>query len=66
MVEPAGYRGEAMQARLDLAEFLLRRGRGSEARPILAEVRRFYDHPHTKRRGRAVDELLSRCEEVRA
>jgi tetratricopeptide (TPR) repeat protein len=61
-----GYLENAVVARVDYARFLLDQRRGSEARAQLEIARAFYAHPFVARRRRVVDDLLKRCDEVRA
>jgi len=61
-----GYLELAVIARVDYARFLIDQRRGGEARAQLQIARGFYAHPFVSRRREVVDELLRRCDEVRA
>jgi class 3 adenylate cyclase/tetratricopeptide (TPR) repeat protein len=54
------------EARVEYARFLLRQGRAREARPLLEKVRDFFAHPFVVKRRQEAEELLRRCDEVRA
>jgi tetratricopeptide (TPR) repeat protein len=64
--ERTGYQLIATGARQSYAEFLLVQGRAAEARPLLEKVRDFYAHPLVVKRRQRAEELLRRCDEVRA
>jgi hypothetical protein len=66
LIEPTGYQLLATEARQAYAEFLLVQGRVPEARMLLEKVRDFYGHPFVARRREQAEELLRRCDEVRA
>ena len=61
-----GYQLVATEARQAYAEFLLAQGRAAEARPLLEKVRDFYGHPFVAKRRERADQLLRRCDEIRA
>ena len=64
--ERTGYQFVATEARQSYAEFLIAQGRLSEARLLLERVRDFYAHPFVAKRRQRAEELLRRCDEVRA
>jgi class 3 adenylate cyclase/tetratricopeptide (TPR) repeat protein len=64
--EQTGYQLINHEARIEYARFLIRRGRGREARPLLEKARDFFKHPFVAKRRQEVEELLRRCEEARA
>jgi class 3 adenylate cyclase/tetratricopeptide (TPR) repeat protein len=66
ITDRTGYQFVAAQARQAYAEFLLTLGRAAEARPLLERVRDFFAHPFVIRRRERAEELLRRCDEVRA
>ncbi|HEV2011983.1 MAG TPA: tetratricopeptide repeat protein, partial [Candidatus Limnocylindria bacterium] len=59
-----GYRVLAMDIQRDSARFLIETGRPAEARPLLEEVRAFYDTPETPFERERTDALLQRCAAV--
>jgi class 3 adenylate cyclase/tetratricopeptide (TPR) repeat protein len=61
-----GYQFVATEARQSYAEFLIAQRRFSEARLLLERVRDFYAHPFVAKRRQRAEELLRRCDEVRA
>ena len=66
LIERTGYQFVATEARQEYAEFLVGQGRLAEARMLLEKVRDFYGHPFVARRREHVEELLRRCDKVRA
>jgi class 3 adenylate cyclase/tetratricopeptide (TPR) repeat protein len=66
MNEHTGFQLIENEARVEYAKFLLRQGRAVEARPLLEKVRDFYAHPFVIRRRQEAEDLLRRCNEVRA
>jgi len=64
--ERTGYQFAGTDARQAYAEFLLAQGRAAQARPLLEKVRDFYGHPFVVKRRERAEELLRRCDEVRA
>jgi class 3 adenylate cyclase/tetratricopeptide (TPR) repeat protein len=63
-IAPTGYAYLHMEIRRDYAAFLLAHGRGAEARPILEEVRAFFDSPATPFEHQHAEALLQRCATV--
>src|SRR6266850_407625 len=61
-----GYRDRAVDASIEYARFLLERGRPAEARPLLEQARAFFAHPMVAKRRERIEQLLKRCDEVRA
>ncbi|HEY6203984.1 MAG TPA: adenylate/guanylate cyclase domain-containing protein [Candidatus Limnocylindria bacterium] len=61
-----GYQWLGVLARVDYSRFLIGQRRAAEARAQLEIARDFYTHPFVARRRKIVDELLRRCDEVRA
>jgi len=53
-----------MEMQRDLASFLIDRGRAAEARPLLEEVRDFFDTPVTPFERQRTETLLQRCAAV--
>jgi class 3 adenylate cyclase/tetratricopeptide (TPR) repeat protein len=64
--EHTGFQLVENEARLEYAKFLLRQDRAVEARPLLEKVRDFYSHPFVIKRRQEAEDLLRRCDEVRA
>ncbi|HET6700613.1 MAG TPA: hypothetical protein VFH14_02355, partial [Gemmatimonadaceae bacterium] len=64
--ERTGFQLRENEARLEYARFLLRQGRANEARPLLEHVRDFFAHPFVIKRRHEAEELLRRCDQVRA
>jgi hypothetical protein len=60
-IAPTGYLTLHMEIRRDYASFLIDRSRTAEARPLLKEVRSFYDTPATPFERQRTDGLLQRC-----
>ena len=60
-IAPTGYATLHMEIRRDYASFLIDRGRTAEARPLLEEVRGFYDTPATPFERQRTEALLQRC-----
>ena len=63
-ISPTGYRMLRMEIQRDYAGFLIDTGRAAQARPLLEEVRAFYDTPATPFELRRTDLLLRRCASV--
>ena len=60
----SGYALLRMQMQRDFASFLIDRGRAAEARPLLEEVRDFFDTPVTPFERQRTEALLQRCAAV--
>jgi hypothetical protein len=60
-----GYRATGMDIQRDYARFFIETGRPAEARPLLEEVRAFYDTPETPFERERTDALLRRCAAVK-
>jgi tetratricopeptide (TPR) repeat protein len=60
----SGYVLLRMEMQRDFAAFLIDRGRADEARPLLEEVRAFYDTPATPWMRERAEVLLRRCAAV--
>ena len=60
-----GYRLTDMNIQRGYARFLIDTGRAAEARPLLEEVRAFYDTPETPFERERTDALLQRCSIVK-
>ena len=60
----SGYLLGRMDMQRDFAAFLIDRGRTDEARPLLEEVRRFYDTPVTQGMREQAEALLRRATAV--
>ena len=54
-----------MNIQRDYARFLIETGRPAEARPLLEEVRAFYDTPETSFERERTEALLQRCAAVK-
>jgi tetratricopeptide (TPR) repeat protein len=63
-IGPTGYALIRMQIQRDYAHFLIDKGRGAEAKPLLEEVRAFYDTPETSFERQRTEALLQRCATV--
>jgi tetratricopeptide (TPR) repeat protein len=63
-IGPSGYVLLRMQMQRDFASFVLDRGRAAEARPLLEEVRDFFDTPVTPFERQRTEALLRRCAAV--
>ena len=59
-----GYLLTDMNIQRDYARFLIETGRPAEARPLLEEVRAFYDTPETSFERERTEALLQRCAAV--
>ena len=63
-IGPTGYALIRMGIQRDYASFLIDSGRGAEAKPLLEEVRAFYDTPATPFERQRTEALLQRCAAV--
>ena len=63
-IGPSGYALIRMEIQRDYASFLIDNGRGAEAKPLLEEVRAFYDTPATPFELQRTEALLQRCAAV--
>ena len=63
-IGPTGYLFLRMAIQRDFAIFLIDRDRTTEARPLLEEVRAFYDSPATPFERERTEALLRRCATV--
>ena len=60
----SGYELQRMDINRDFGRFLIDQGRAAEARPLLEQVRAFYDTPVTAWMKAQIDTLLQRCAAV--
>ena len=63
-IASTGYRTVRMEIQREYASFLIDHGRTGEARPLLEEVRVFFDTPVTPFERQRTEQLLQRCAAV--
>jgi hypothetical protein len=65
LLEPSGFHYLVAYAREQRAGFLIRQGRGAEARALLEQVREFWSDPLAERHRERIDALLRQTTSLR-